>query len=133
MKNLMVLSSLLMANLVWANAEVPAKIKCVSAKVTSGAVKEFEITKLNTPNPESTIPDTSTTEAGDENGVMGLIFSNECDNYYVINLSTEDLIDLNNKRLTKIRGALNYADVELSDANNGSEMEETTLLTCTLN
>jgi hypothetical protein len=120
-----------MTGIVWANTELPSKIKCVAANVTSSSVKQFDVTGLNTGKPDSTIVDTSLLEMGEDGGTTIVSFSNECDNSYSLSFYTQDLIDLKNKKVNKVRGVLNYADVELSETTN-SEESETSLLTCTL-
>lgn len=111
---------------------LPDSIKCKSDALSS-AVKSFEITEINSFEPDSTIPDASLLNLSVDAGTFEVSFSNECDNGYTVSLQIDDLRALRAKKVKTIKGKLSYSDVELSEARNSEEAEEETVeISCSL-
>jgi hypothetical protein len=107
----------------FAGTSLPDAITCKSNAVSS-AVKSFEISEINSFEPDSTIPDSGLLNLSVDAGTFEVSFSNECDNGYTITLQIDDLRALRMKKLKEIKGTLTYSDVELSEARNSEEAEE---------
>lgn len=102
---------------------LPDKLVCQS-KATSTNVKSFEITELNTFEPDSTIYDSSFLNLTSDAGEVTVSFSNQCDNWYQVKFNLKELRELKKQLRKEVVGVLNYSDVNLSDARNSEEPEE---------
>lgn len=118
-------------------AQFPATLKCTSGGI-SELVRSFEITKLDTVEPESTIEDASlmdppqVAKAPYGSDRYGFTLSNQCDNGYGIQFFVEQLVALKNGTIQKIYGVLDYGDVYIFEETSELTSGEKIVITCTL-
>ena len=91
-------------------SQLPENIGC---EIDSGGklvrmLSRILITKLNTNQPESNLPDTGLTDRNESKGKLTLIFSNECDNGYTLTFSLKELEKLASGKKDSIRARWRY-------------------------
>ena len=99
----------------------PATLECqIQIGHNEGLPNTFTIEKLNTAEPEISIPDAGLMEDLDEqklaaSSILQLSFSNECDNMYDIVLFTADLEKLAKGKVAQVAGLISggNADIDL--------------------
>lgn len=114
---------LAMGSIAMAGNALPKKLVCIS-EAKDKAVQVFQVTDLDTNQPDSTILDTSLLDFVTNGQITAMNFSNECDNSYDLTFYTRDLWNLESKQTATVTALLRYY--------NADEEETTLNATCSL-
>lgn len=89
---------------------VAAHIVCSAPQARIPEVRQFEMTKLNTDSPETTLRE-SFQEYSLSGDVFTVSFSDECEAWYAVDLKMSDLVALRRGAVSSITGMLRYNEL----------------------
>jgi hypothetical protein len=114
---------------------LPARLRCSAPNARVPELKTFELSKLNTEEPESTFED-GVQSATLKDGILEVSFSDECESWFAVTFAASELEALKAGKISSVPAKFDYEelpekfpDLPVDHAEN--EQDHTTA-TCTL-
>lgn len=96
-------------------AAMPASLICAAPKAKVQNVRAFKITKLDQGTTEETQPESTFRmgfqEMSEDEGMVTVSFSDECEGWYAVYFKESGLRDLKNGTISRLTGELEYDDL----------------------
>ena len=94
--------------------DLPGSLICSAPAARSPGARRFKISKLNNVDPNDQ-PETTLREGFQEmsmaGGIVSISFSDECEGWYAVEFSLQDLKALKDGTITRLKGQLEYDDL----------------------
>lgn len=89
---------------------LPDNLTCYAALAKVPSVRKIKVTKITSGEPESSFR-MGFQEMSEDGGQVSMSFSDECEGWYALSFSKDDLVSLKAGKIDRIQGTLEYDDL----------------------